>query len=92
MVVTVEIYKQIRKMRLDDMSQRQIDAVLHISRNTVKKYWDCDSVLWERKDYSREASVLTSNVVAFVRQCLGEDAHSPQEAASYCKTHLRASG
>ena len=66
----MEIYKQIRKMRLNGMSQRQIAATLHISRNTVKKYWDGDSVPWERKDYSREASVLTEDVVAFVRQCL----------------------
>ena len=70
----MEIYKQIRKMRLNGMSQRQIAATLHISRNTVKKYWDGDSVPWERKDYSREASVLTEDVVAFVRRCLDEDA------------------
>ena len=75
----MEIYKQIRKMRLDGISQRQIAAALHISRNTVKKYWDGDSVPWERKDYSREASVLTDDVVAFVRQCLDEDACSPRK-------------
>ena len=78
-VITVEIYKQIRKMRLDGMSQRQIASVLRISRNTVKKYWDGDSVPWERKDYSREASVLTEDVVAFVRKCLDEDAHNPRK-------------
>ena len=44
----MEIYKQIRKMRPDGMSQRQIAATLHISRNTVKKYWDGDSVpVWK---------------------------------------------
>lgn len=79
MVITVEIYKQIRKMRLDGMSQRQIAAVLRISRNTVKKYWDGDSVPWERKDYCREASVLTGDVIAFVRQCLDEDARNPRK-------------
>ena len=73
MVITVEIYKQIRKMGLDGMSQRQIAATLHISRNTVKKYWDGDSVPWERKDYSREASVLTEDIVAFVKHCIEED-------------------
>lgn len=73
MVITVEIYKDIRTMRLDGMSQRQIAAALHISRNTVKKYWDGNSVPWERKDYKREASVLTEDVVAFVRKCLEED-------------------
>jgi DNA invertase Pin-like site-specific DNA recombinase len=51
-VITVEIYKQIRKMRLDGMSQRQIAAVLRISRNTVKKYWNGDSVPWERNTFS----------------------------------------
>ena len=79
MVITVEIYKQIRKMRLQGISQRQIAASLHISRNTVKKYWDGDSVPWERKNYSRDPSVLTENVVAFVRHCLEEDAHSPKK-------------
>ena len=66
-------------MRLQGMSQRQIAASLQISRNTVKKYWDGDSVPWERKNYSREASVLTENVVAFVRRCLEEDTHSPKK-------------
>lgn len=73
MVITVEIYKQIRRMRLDGMSQRQIAAVLHISRNTVKKYWDGNCVPWGRKEYSREPGVLTKDVVAFVRQCVDED-------------------
>ena len=75
MVVTVDIYREIRRLRLDGVSQRQIAAQLHISRNTVKKYWDGDTVPWERKEYSREASVLTPEVVAFVRSCLEEDTH-----------------
>lgn len=79
MVITVEIYKQIRKMRLQGMSQRQIAASLQISRNTVKKYWNGDSVPWERKNYSRAASVLTEDVVAFIRHCLEEDTHSPRK-------------
>lgn len=66
-------------MRLEGMSQRQIAAVLHISRNTVKKYWNGDSVPWERKDYSREVSVLTEDVVAFVQQCLDEDTRNPRK-------------
>ena len=73
MVITVGIYKEIRKMRLEGMSQRQIAATLHISRNTVKKYWNGDSVPWERKAYSRKPCVLTEDVVAFVQQCLDED-------------------
>lgn len=73
----MEIYKEIRKMRLEGLSQRKIAAKLHISRNTVKKYWEGNSVPWERKDYSREATVLTEEVVAFIQRCLDEDMHSP---------------
>ena len=78
-VITVEIYKQIRRMRLQGMSQRQIATSLHISRNTVRKYWDGDSVPWERKNYSREATILTEDVAAFVRHCLEEDTRSPKK-------------
>ena len=60
-------------MRLEGMSQRQIAATLQISRNTVKKYWNGDSVPWERKAYSRKLCELTEDVVAFVQQCLDED-------------------
>ncbi len=79
MVITVEIYKEIRKKRLEGMSQRQIAAALHISRNTVKKYWDGNSVPWERQGYNREATVLTEEVVKFARQCLDEDTLSPRK-------------
>lgn len=71
----MDIYKEIRRLRLDGVSQRQIAAQLHISRNTVKKYWDGDAVPWERKEYNRAASVLTPEVISFVRSCLEEDAH-----------------
>lgn len=73
MVITVDIYKEIRRMRLEGFSQRQIASTLHISRNTVKKYWDGNNVPWERKDYRREASVMTPEVIAFIRNCLEED-------------------
>lgn len=74
MVVTVEIYKEIRRMRLDGMSQRQIAAQLHISRNTVKKYWEGNNVPWNRKGYVRDAPVVTQDVRQFVQKCLEEDA------------------
>ena len=75
MVITVEIYSEIRRKRLDGFSQRQIAAELGISRNTVKKYWDGESVPWARKDYTRAASVITEDVAAFIRSCLAEDTH-----------------
>ncbi len=71
----MEIYKDIRRLRLEGVSQRQIAARLYISRNTVKKYWDGDTAPWERKEYSRKASVLTPEIIAFVHSCLEEDEH-----------------
>ena len=88
MVITVEIYKEIRRMRLEGKSQRQIAAVLHISRNTVKKYWDGNSVPWERKEYNRKVSVVTEDVVDFVRQCLDEDARYRSKKQHHTARHI----
>lgn len=78
-VITLEIYKEIRKKRLEGMSQRKIAKQLGISRNTVKKYWDGDNVPWERKEYSRESTVLTEDIVSFIQGCLDEDMRSPRK-------------
>ena len=74
MVITVEIYQQIRKFHLEGKSQRQIAKILGISRNTVKKYWEGEAVPWERKDYPiRKARVITNNVELFIKSCFKED-------------------
>lgn len=83
----MEIYKDIRRMRLEGMSQRQIASRLHISRNTVKKYWEGENVPWERKDYSREATILTENVMSFIRLCLAED--EQRHSRKQCHTAKR---
>lgn len=46
----MEIYEKIRYYREHtDFSQRNVAKILVISRNTVKKYWEGRTVLWERK-------------------------------------------
>ena len=72
-----------------DLLIGQIAGALHISRNTDKKYWDGNSVPWERKDYSREATVITDDVISFVKGCLDEDAHCrSKKTAPYRKADL----
>lgn len=66
-------YKQIRQRYLAGESQRQIAKELGISRNTVAKYCEGDAVPWERKTPVRERSVITDEVIDFIRQCLEED-------------------
>jgi predicted transcriptional regulator len=69
-VITVEIYKEIRKLRLEGLSQRRIADRLGISRNTVKKYWDGGHAPWERKPYSRTANVMTEDITEFILDCI----------------------
>ena len=74
MVTNLDVYKEIRRLQLEGMtSQREAAKQLGISRNTVKKYWEGDIVPWEHKPYNREASVMTPDVVQFVKDCLDED-------------------
>ena len=74
MVTSVDVYKEIRRLRLEGItSQRAAAKRLGISRNTVKKYWEGNAVPWDRKEYSREAAVMTLDVVQFISACLDED-------------------
>ncbi len=70
----MEVYKEIRRLRLEgETSQRTVAKRLGISRNTVKKYWDGETVPWERKPYTREPVVMTEEIVQFITECLDED-------------------
>jgi transposase len=70
----VDVYKEIRRLQLEGVtSQRAAAKLLGISRNTVKKYWEGNAVPWDRKEYNREAAVMTPEVVQFISACLDED-------------------
>ena len=72
-VITVEDYREVRRRWLAGESQRGIARALGISRNTVKKYCEGNTVPWERKSYVREATILTPEVKAFIEDCLKTD-------------------
>ena len=74
MVITVNDYRDIRNRWLQGESQRSIARNLGISRNTVKKYCEGATLPGIRKEYVRQASVLTPEVITFVERCLKEDA------------------
>lgn len=81
MVTTVDVYKEIRRLQLEGVtSQRQVAKALGISRNTVKKYWNGDSVPWEKKEYNRSPTVLTPEVQKFFYkasvECVGKNSPS----------------
>ena len=66
-------YDEIRKRYLAGESQRHIARTLGISRNTVAKYCEGATVPWERKTPVRSSTVLTDEVISFIRSCLEED-------------------
>lgn len=84
MIIDVDIYQQIREMTTKQhMSQRAVAKALGISHNTVKKYCDGDYVPWERKEYTRDAKILTDEVLDFILKCLEEDKTEGLDKQSY---------
>jgi len=79
-VIRVDQYQDIRHMYLvEGMSQRTIAKQLGISRNTVRRYCKGEQVPWERKPVNRAPSVITPDVIDFIKSCLEEDAQSPNK-------------
>jgi len=72
-VIRVDQYQDIRHMYLvEGMSQRTIAKQLGISRNTVRRYCKGEQVPWERKPVKRAPSVITPDVIDFIKSCLQE--------------------
>ena len=54
----MEIYEKIRYYHEHtDYSQRKVAQILSVSRNTVKKYWEGQTVPWERKPAAAERTI-----------------------------------
>lgn len=73
MVITLEDYAEIRRLFNSGISKRAIAKRLGISRNTVDKYCRGDTAPWNRKEYSRQSTIISDEVMDFIRQCLEED-------------------
>ena len=86
MVVGMSLYSQIREAYITGESQRSIAKRLGISRQTVKKYCEGETMPGVRKDYLRAPSVVTTEVESFISMCLEADkdeglkkqTHTPQ--------------
>lgn len=71
-------YQKVRHMfTVEGISQRRIAKEMHISRNTVAKYCRGACMPGARADYSRAATVITTDVLDFIRRCLTEDSAEP---------------
>jgi len=70
----MEDYQAIRRMYLiEHLSQRAIATQLGISRNTVRKYCEGNTMPGIRADYHRNVSVVTPPIILFIKQCFLTD-------------------
>ena len=88
MVITVEMYKEVRRLYLAGNGQREIARRLGISRNTVKKYMAGGAVPWEKKERDRKETVLTAEVKAFIKSCLKQDEEEKAGKQKHTAKHI----
>ena len=69
----MSLYSQIREAYISGESQRSIARRLKVSRQTVKKYCEGETMPGIRKDYLRAPSVVTPDIENFIRICLESD-------------------
>ncbi len=67
MVIEVEIHEDIRKLTIEGMSQRAISKKLGISRQTVKKYGEGETIPDNRKTYARKADAISPEIIRFIQ-------------------------
>ena len=57
-----------------------VAKILGVSRNTVKKYWEGQTVPWERKPGSgRKNDIITDEVKTFIIKCIESDKEAPRK-------------
>ena len=73
MVIKLEDYAEIRRLFNSGTSKRAIAKKLGISRNTVDKYCQGDTAPWNKKAYNRQSTIISDEVMDFIKRCLEED-------------------
>lgn len=73
MIVTMEMYEEIRAYHNQGRSIRWIAKRMRISRQTVKKYCKGETIPGVRKEYHRESDVVTEDVKSFIEECFKSD-------------------
>lgn len=73
MIIEMDMYSEIRMRYSNGESIRSIAARLGIARQTVKKYCEGATHPQIRKEYQRDAEVVTNSVRQFILRCFRED-------------------
>jgi transposase len=79
-MIKVDQYQLIREMySVKGLSQREIAKQLGVSRNTVKKYCEGESIPFEKSSRHRKPTVITPEVQKFIEKCFKEDQEAPKK-------------
>ena len=70
MVITLKDYKEIRQRYLSGESIRSISGHIHMSRQTVKRYFMRDFIPGQKKVSACQSAVMAQEVPAFIEACL----------------------
>ena len=73
MIIGMDMYSEIRTRYANGESIRSIAGRLGIARQTVKKYCEGATHPEVRKEYQREADIITNKVKQFILCCFQED-------------------
>lgn len=73
MIIGMDMYSEIRTRYANGESMRSIARRLGIARQTVKKYCEGATHPEFRKEYQRDANVITNQVKQFILSCFKED-------------------
>lgn len=73
MIIGMDMYSEIRTRYANGESMRSIARRLGIVRQTVKKYCEGATHPEFRKEYQRDANVITNQVKQFILSCFKED-------------------
>lgn len=73
MIIEMDMYSEIRIRYSNGESIRSIAARLGIARQTVKKYCEGATHPQVRKEYQRDAEIVTDSVRQFILRCFKED-------------------
>lgn len=73
LIIEMDMYSEIRTRYSNGESIRSIAARLGIARQTVKKYCEGGTHPEVRKEYHRNADIVTEQVKQFIHNCFKED-------------------
>ena len=89
-MISTEAYAEIRQCRKNGLSRRQAAKLLHMSRNTVKRYWDGAHTPDEKNNYPAQIQSPQKELVMAALEQYFQENHSIGKQRVNAKTAWEA--